>query len=119
MNFNFLLDQLHSIPVADDEIAKKTDTKHVEEESNSWVKLILDMRNHSCVEHDQSRETTNQSQNQNGCFGEKLFPAKLDDQEYSDAEVEDCSKDEEDHGDVDQLLPPDLYLHPSQVHLPL
>ena len=33
--------------------------------------------------------------------------------------MEDCSKDEEDHGDVDQLLPPDLYLHPSHVHLPL
>ena len=66
MNSNFLLDQLHSIPVAEEEIAKKTDTKHVEKEGNSWVKLIIDMGNHSCVEQDQSGERTNQSQNQNG-----------------------------------------------------
>ena len=83
------------------------------------MKLILDVRNHLGVTHDERRKSTHKSQNQDGGFCEKLLLAQLDDKEYPDTEVEDCGRDEEDHGDVDELLPPDLYAHPGHVHLPL
>ena len=83
------------------------------------MKLILNVRNHLGVKHDEGRESAHKSQSQNGCFCEKLFFPQLDDKEYPDTEVEDCGRDEENHGDVDELLPPDLYAHPGHVHLPL